>query len=112
MMGKEAILMETNIFDSLPKNDRYLSLFFRDGEPDYEKVVKTLDFKKKEIATAARVPVESVRYDQRIPKDLQDRVREWAVVLSLVAEYFNGNLHKTELWFRMSNPLLGNVSPR
>ena len=105
--------MESNLFESVPKNNKYLSMFFRqDREPDYEKVVKTLDFSKKQIAAAARVPLDSVRYDNRISKDLQDRVREWAVVLALVAEHFNGDPQKTELWFRIPNPLLGNISPR
>jgi hypothetical protein len=30
----------------------------------------------------------------------------------LVAEYFKGDLEKTALWFKIDNPMLGDVSPR
>ncbi|QQR79326.1 MAG: DUF2384 domain-containing protein [Deltaproteobacteria bacterium] len=104
--------METNIFSSIPSNDRYLSMFFHRNQPDYDKIRQVLNFNKKEIAAAAHVPLESVRNDNRISKELLDRLKEWAVLLGLVAEYFEGNTHKIELWFRMPNPLLGNISPR
>ena len=88
-------------------------MFFRSGsKPDYDKIIHALDFNKKDTATAARIPLESVRYDDRAPKDLEDRATEWATLLSLVAEHFNGDLHKTELWFKIPNPLLGNIAPR
>ena len=46
-----------------------------------------------------------------MPKELEERVREWAVALSLVAQYFKDE-HKTVLWFKTMNPLLGNITPR
>ncbi len=97
------------LFDTIPKDDP-LSLF-RGGDPDYQRVVKLLDFGKKDVARASHISISSVRYDYKIPKELEERLREWAVALSLVAQYFK-NEHKTILWFKTANPLLGNITPR
>lgn len=37
--------------------------------------------------------------------------KEIAIIWELVTEYFKGDLKKTTLWFRVKNPLLGNMSP-
>jgi hypothetical protein len=97
------------LFDTVPKDDPLL--LFSGGETDYQKVVKLLDFKKRDVAKASQISLQSVRYDQKMPKELEERVREWAVALSLVAHYFK-NEHKTVLWFKTQNPLLGNIAPR
>jgi hypothetical protein len=46
-----------------------------------------------------------------MPADLKLRLIEWATAINLVATYFN-DLNKTMLWFQVSNPLLGDMSPR
>ena len=97
------------LFDTVPRED-YLTLF-PSGETDYQKAVGLLGFRKKDVARASNIPVQSVRYDQKMPKELEDRVREWAVALALVAQYFKDG-QKTVLWFKTPNPLLGNVAPR
>lgn len=97
------------LFDTVPKED-YLALF-PSGETDYQKAVGLLGFKKKDVARASNIPVQSVRYDQKMPKELEDRVREWAVALALVAQYFKDG-QKTVLWFKTLNPLLGDIAPR
>ena len=97
------------LFDTVPRED-YLALF-PSGETDYQKAVGLLGFKKKDVARASNIPVQSVRYDQKMPKELEDRVREWAVALALVAQYFKDG-QKTVLWFKTPNPLLGNIAPR
>lgn len=97
------------LFETIPKDDP-LSLF-RGGDPDYQRVVKLLDFGKKDVARASQISISSVRYDYKIPKELEERLREWAVALSLVAQYFKDE-HKTILWFKTPNPLLGNITPR
>jgi len=97
------------LFSTLPTED-YLSVF-AGGATDYQKVVRLLDFKKSDVAKASNTPILSVRYDQKIPKELAERVNEWAVALSLVAQYFKDE-QKTVLWFKTTNPLLGNISPR
>jgi hypothetical protein len=98
-----------SLFATVPQDDA-LSLF-HGGKPDYEKVVTVLDFKKKDVAKASNVSVDSVRYDEKMPKDLADRMTEWAAAISLVGQYFK-DLHKTILWFKVPNPLLGNIAPR
>jgi len=98
------------LFENIPKQD-YLRLF-TSGETDYQKVVKLLDFKKKDVARASNVAVHSVRYDPpKMPQELADRIQEWAVALNLVAQFFK-DPQKTVLWFKTPNPLLGDITPR
>lgn len=98
------------LFETIPKED-YLSIF-PSGGTDYEKVVDLLDFKKKDVARASNVSLQSVRYDPpKMPKELQERIREWGVALNLVAQFFRDE-QKTILWFKTPNPLLGDIAPR
>ncbi len=98
------------LFDTVPKQD-YLTLF-PEGGTDYNKVIKLLDFKKTDVARASNIAAHSVRYDPpRMPKELEDRLNEWAVALNLVAQFFRDE-HKTVLWFKTPNPLLGDMTPR
>lgn len=107
--GMEIPLSSTNLFNTVPKEDR-LALF-ASGHTDYQKVVRLLNFSKSDVAKASSVPSISVRYDQRIPKELADRLQEWAIALTMVAQYFQDE-QKTILWFKTPNPLLGNITPR
>ena len=97
------------IFDSVPREDPFH--IFRGSEPNYEKVIEILDFSKKDIAKASNVPAASVRYDDKMPRELQERMLEWAIAIHLVSKYFD-NLERAVLWFRVPNPLLGGISPR
>ena len=103
-------ILAGDLFSNLPKED-YLS-FFKNDKPVYNRIVNFLDFKKADISKAADVPLSSVRYDEDIPQKLHERIREWAILLNLVAEYFKGDRTKTALWFTAPNPLLGNIAPR
>lgn len=99
------------LFENIPKQD-YLGLFANEGATDYQKVVKLLDLRKKDVARASNVSVQSVRYDPpRMPKELQERLFEWAIALNLVAQFFKDE-RKTLLWFKTPNPLLGDMTPR
>ncbi|MHB8474574.1 MAG: hypothetical protein ACYDC8_17360 [Gammaproteobacteria bacterium] len=75
-------------------------------------VVEFLDFQKADVAKVANVPVKSVRYDERIPKVVVEHLEQIAIICGLVAEFFAADAHKTALWFRTKNPMLGNLSPR
>ena len=97
------------LFNTVPKEDR-LALF-PSGHTDYQKVVRLLNFSKSEVAKASNIPSISVRYDRKIPRELAERLQEWAIVLNRVAQYFQDE-HKTLLWFKTPNPLLGNITPR
>ncbi len=102
--------MGTSIYSTVPESD-YLGLY--DNEQlDYQKAVEFLNFDKKEVAVAAGISMNSVRYDQRIPKLLEERIVQWATAINLVADHFNGNKRKTLLWFQTVNPMLGDKSPR
>ena len=102
--------MSPDIFSTVPKKD-YLSLF-EDDIPNYHGVTELLNFKKEDVSKATGVPLSSIRYDEKIPLQLRERIREWANLLNLVAEHFQGHNRKTVLWFTMPNPLLGDMSPR
>ena len=100
----------TALFDNIPRSD-HLALH-TGGVTDYQRVVELLDFRKKDVARASKLPVESVRYDPpRMPKELVDRINEWAIALNMVAQFFRDE-RKTVLWFKTPNPLLGDVTPR
>jgi uncharacterized protein (DUF2384 family) len=103
-------MINAALFENVPKED-YFSLFPPTG-PDYQKVVKLLDFQKKDVARASNIAVQSVRYDPpKMPRELAERIQEWGVAISLVAQFFKDQ-QKTILWFKTPNPLLGDVTPR
>lgn len=97
-----------SLFNTVPSHD-YLGIL---KEGDFKKVVEYLKFSKEEVANATGLAKISIRYDERMPKELQQRLQEIAIICALVAEYFKGDLNKTSLWFHIKNPLLGNISPR
>lgn len=99
----------SSLFRSVPDADIF-NLFQKD-EPDGKKVVDFLKYRKEDVSVAANIPVASVRYDEKMPIELKDRLIEWATAINLVGTYFNDH-DKTVLWFRVSNPLLGGMSPR
>ena len=99
-----------DIFATVAEKD-YLSLF-RDRQPRYSRVKELLEFKNEDISSATGIPLKSIRFDERIPQEVQERMREWANVLNLVAEHFSGDAMKTALWFTTANPLLGGIAPR
>lgn len=97
------------LFKTVPEKD-YFQLI-KKGRPDGRKVVELLEYQKEDVSVAAGVPLSSVRYDEKMPTELKERLYEWATALNLVAGFFNDN-DKTLLWFRVPNPLLGGLSPR
>ena len=103
--------LTSSIFDTVPNRD-HLHLF-QDDKPKYNRIIDFLEFKKEDISKATDVPLNSVRYEEnKIPAELRERMREWACLLNLVAEHFQGDAKKTALWFTVTNPLFGNISPR
>lgn len=98
-----------SLFSNIPQKD--LAKIFKNGDVDGERVVKLLKYKKEDVSVASGVPVTSVRYDSKMPAELRERMTEWGTAINLVAGYFN-DVDKAILWFQVSNPLLGNMSPR
>jgi len=102
--------MHTSRFYNNIPDDR-LHLFSKGGEPDGKKIVSLLDYKKHDIATATNIPSNSIRYDNKMSAELKQHLREWAIALNLVTQFF-GDEEKTILWFNMPNTLLGDISPK
>ncbi|MBI4309127.1 MAG: hypothetical protein HY591_02230 [Candidatus Omnitrophica bacterium] len=103
-------ILSQDIFDTVPDQD-YLSLFEK-GKPQHNRIVKFLDLGNEDVSRATGVPLSSVRFDGKMPIELQERIEEWATLFNLVAGHFQGDAVKTALWFTTLNPLLGNVKPR
>jgi len=98
-----------DLFSTIPRKS-YLNLY--DGEKaNYQSLKSFLDLQKADIAKAASVPVGSIRED-RLPKEVEERLFEIATICELVAEFFEGDATKTAQWFKMPNPAFGSVSPR
>jgi predicted nucleotidyltransferase len=100
----------TALFRTVPEKD-YLG-FWAGHLLRAEKVVDFLEFKKIDVAQIAGVSLASVRFDQKIPKQVRDHLMVVGALCELVAQHFRGDVVKTTLWFKTANPLLGNVSPR
>ncbi len=79
---------------------------------NYGRVTEFLDLNTNELSKLSGVSKKSVRLDERIPQDLKDRLEQIANICSLVAEFFQGDIVKTALWFKTPNPSLGNAIPR
>ncbi len=99
------------IFNSIPDQD-YLGIRPPGGDWDTGKVLDLLDFRKRDVAAAARVPLNSVRFDQQMPKLVKEHLEKWEVALQLVGKHFRGDAEKTALWFKTPNYMLGGIAPR
>lgn len=102
-------MQHASLFNNIPKTDYFH--FFKGGSPEPKKVLRFLDYKKQDLAVLTGVSEKSIRFDERIPKEVEERMREWALAINLVGSYFQEE-EKTMLWFQTQNPLLGNLSPR
>jgi len=98
------------LFQNIHRNDPLE--FWSNHGLDYRKVSDFLDLDTEELSKIGGVSKQSVRLDSRIPRDLKERLEQIANICALVAEYFEGNVDKTTLWFRTPNPMLGDISPR
>lgn len=97
---------------TIPEED-YCGFFEKGVQVKPKKVIDFLKYKRKDVAVAANINLDHVRYeDKKMPQELQDRLTEWATAINLVAGFFKNNQDKTMLWFAMPNPLLGGISPR
>jgi hypothetical protein len=105
--------MTTNmagLFETVPAKD-FLDFGIGDGF-NPKAVTDMLNLRKAEVSRIAHVAQSSVRYDDNIPTAVRDRLEEIASICNSVAGFFNGDAHKTTLWFKTPNPMLGDVAPR
>lgn len=100
----------TDVFSNVSPH-RHLP-FYDDGHTDLKKVASFLDYSNADVAKIAGVSEKSVRFKGRIPRAVKDRLEQIANICELVANNFNGDVEKTALWFRLENPMLGNISPK
>ncbi len=99
--------LESNIFATVPDQD-FIGLTQPNGTKN---IVDFLKFKKNDISKATGQPKSSIRFDDRISKELKNRLMEIGNIINLVIEQFDGDKRKAELWFNTKNPMLGNISP-
>lgn len=99
---------KAELFNTLPPDIFHL---FEGTRPNAKKVVELLQYKKQDISVATELPLNSIRFDAKMPKELMELLTQWALALNLVGNFFKDN-EKTILWFQIPNPLLGNISPR
>ena len=102
--------MPANLFATVPATD-HLG-FWANQVLDPQRVARFLSLDKREVARIADVSPASVRWDHKIPQEVLEHLTGVAVICSLVAQFFQGDVTKTQLWFQTKNPLLGNISPR
>ena len=97
-------------FDVVFQNDH---LDFFDGKKlQARRVVDFLGLTNADVSKITDVSKSTVRYDERIPREVYDRLLEIANLCNLVAEFFPREPHKVQLWFTTPNPQFGNISPR
>jgi hypothetical protein len=97
-------------FGSVPR-DRF-KLLGADNQPDAKRIANSfLHFRNEEISAVTGIPLQSVRFDARMPEALKARALEWATAINLVGEFFEDE-SRTILWFQTPNPLLGNITPK
>lgn len=85
---------------------------YSNGKLDYKRTAELIKLNKTDLGKIAGIAKASVRFDSHIPEPVAARLREFANIANLVAEYFSGDATKVGLWFELANPMLGNVSPR
>lgn len=101
----------SNVMSNIPDQD-FLAFGLYEHDVDYKKVSNFLEFDKNALSKIGGVSKKSVRMDNKIPQALKERLTEIAIICSLVAEYFSGDVGKTAMWFKTPNPMLGDVTPR
>ncbi len=99
-----------SLFSTVASHD-YLG-FWANNTLNAREVANFLGLDKRDVAKLADVAPASVRFDQKIPREVLERMLEIANICGLVAQHFAGDVAKTALWFRTKNPLLGDISPR
>jgi hypothetical protein len=98
-----------SLFATVPARD-YLQ-FWQAGLFQPQRVARFLGFSKPELARIAGIAPASVRFDDKAPRILRERLMEMAATCELVAQAFEGNTTKTALWFMTPNPELDGRAP-
>lgn len=98
-----------SLFHTIPEDQLG---FWADQTLRSRKVAEFLDLNKADVARVSNVSTKSVRFDDKVPREVLRHLEQIAIICGLVAEFFHGDALKTSLWFRTRNPMLGELSPR
>lgn len=79
---------------------------------DYQWVADMVGLTNDDLSRVGKVAKSRVRLDERAPPVLRERLEQIASCFFQVAKHFDGNGHKASLWFKITNPMLGYISPR
>jgi len=105
-----AVQAQPHIFNTVSQNNVF-GLCDK-GKYKYKEIVKTFDFTRKEISKAARVSIDSVRYEEnRIPDKVKDFLEQIVWLLNVTHEHLKDK-DKVIQWFNSPNPVCGGYSPR
>ena len=105
-----AVQAQPHIFNTVPKNDVFG--FYNKGKYKYREIVNTMDFSRKEISRAARVSIDSVRYEEnRIPDKVKDLLTNMIWLLHVTHEHLRDK-NKVIQWLNSPNPICGGASPK
>ncbi len=108
-MNTASARTDFDLFGTVPPD----ALHFGHGTSFQPRLVQQmLNLNKEDVSRIADVSVKSVRYDDAIPEQVRERFEEIASVMNMVAVVFDGDVDKTVTWFKVRNPMLGDVSPR
>jgi uncharacterized protein with HEPN domain len=100
---------EAPLFGTVAQRDHLQ--FWQSGLFQPQRVARFLGLSKIQLAKLAGVAPASVRFDDKAPRVLRERMMELAATCALVAEAFDGNATRTQLWFMTANPQLNGLSP-
>ncbi len=99
------------VLSSVPSGDP-IGFWNVDGTLNGKRVTKFIDITSAEAANIAHISRSSVRFDDRMPQELERHLIQIANICTHVAEIFKGDLGKTKLWVETPNPALGDISPK
>lgn len=97
------------LFKTVAKSDPLR--FWQGQQLDYDKVRTFAGFDTSEVARMTGLRKNSVRYDERAPREVQEHMAAIANICNMVFGFFNDAV-KTKLWLTTPNPMLGNTAPR
>jgi len=104
-------MTHASVLDSVPKGDP-VGFWHANGNLNGKEVARFVDISTHEAAKIAHIKTKSVRFDDRMPRELERHLRSMANICTHVAEYFDSDLAKTKLWLETPNPALGDISPK
>ena len=102
--------IQPHIFNTVPKHDVFG--FYNKGKIQYKEVANTLNFNRKEISKAARIAVNSVRYEEnKIPSRMEEFLKAMVWLLCVTYEHLKDE-NKVIQWIESPNPICGGLSPK